>query len=350
MFDSPRARCPDCGTPLSAEGWADGLCLTCLAGLAEQAALAPDVVLGERYRLHSRLGSGGMGEVWRAFDLKLGVDVALKLLRAGLGEDPEALESLCQEVRLAREVISPHVCRVFDLHEMDGRELTCMEHVDGMSLAEILAARGPLDLDEAGDLAAQLLAGLEAIHAAGLLHRDLKPENLMVTRTGRLLVMDLGLARSLEAGQSRRIAGTPAYMSPEQLRGEALDARADVFAAGVVLAEMVAPSGLGSAEDRQRVWQGIHAEEPVIADTPWAGVIAQAVAGDREKRLGSAAALARALEEVALRAAGSPEAGKRGLLRPGLRPLPRTRLPELPARGRRRLSDSASNILKWRRR
>ncbi len=323
MTESSHATCPDCGSPLSAEAWAEGLCLRCLAALAErdpagrdpladaggrerrpsagavaETSLAAGEVLGDRYRIRSHLGSGGMGEVWLAFDLKLRVDVALKSLRPELLADPGALETLRREVPNAREVISPNVCRVFDLHEVDGQEWISMEHVDGTSLAEILADRGPLDLDEAGELAAQFLAGLEAIHEAGLLHRDVKPENLMVTRTGRVVVMDFGVAKILEAGKSRRITGTPAYMSPEHARGEVLDARADVFSAGVVLAEMVAPARPGSSEDRRRVWQGIRAERPEVADTPWAGVIARAVAADRDNRLGSVAALARALEEV----------------------------------------------------
>jgi serine/threonine-protein kinase len=149
-------------------------------------------IQGERYRIRSLLGRGGMGEVWRAYDLKLRQDVALKALRTELIQDQEALETLRQEVRTAREVISPNVCRVFDLQEVAGQELVSMEYIDGTTLQKILEERSPLGLDEAREIASQFLAGLEAIHAAGLVHRDIKPENVMVTRTGRVVVMDFG--------------------------------------------------------------------------------------------------------------------------------------------------------------
>jgi serine/threonine-protein kinase len=224
-----------------------------------------------------------MGEVWRAYDLKLRQDVALKALRKELIQDREALETLRQEVRTAREVISPNVCRVFDLQELDGQELVSMEYIDGTTLQEILKRRSPLDLDEAREIASQFLAGLEAIHDAGLVHRDIKPENVMVTRTGRVVVMDFGIAKGLGDGKGGLVAGTPAYMSPEQAKGGELDARADVFSAGVVLAEMVAPSGIRSLQDRQEIWEAIHQERPEIAETPWSRVIAQCVAGARRE-------------------------------------------------------------------
>jgi len=198
--------------------------------------------VGGRYEVRGLLGRGGMGEVWRAFDLKLRVEVALKALREDLYGDERRRELLRQEVRAAREVVSPNVCRVFDLVGADGRELVSMEYVDGQTPLAVLQERGPLPLEEAQDIAAQFLAGLEAIHHAGLVHRDVKPENIMLTRSGRVVLMNFGLARQ-EAGGSGTVSGTPAYMAPEQARGEAVDARADVYAAGVVLAEMVCPDG-----------------------------------------------------------------------------------------------------------
>jgi serine/threonine-protein kinase len=195
--------------------------------------IAPGEIPGDRYRIHSLLGRGGMGEVWRAFDLKLRVDVALKALRRELLEDNHALELLRQEVRAAREVVSPNVCRVFDLEELDGQELVSMEYIDGTTLVEILRERGPLDLEEAREIASQFLAGLEAIHLAGLVHRDVKPENIMLTRSGRVVVMDFGVAKRLADKKLGSIAGTPAYMAPEQVKGQEIDARADVFSAGL---------------------------------------------------------------------------------------------------------------------
>jgi WD40 repeat protein len=248
-----------------------------------------------------------MGEVWRAYDLKLRVDVALKTLRAELLEQERALQALRQEVRTAREVVSPNVCRVFDLVELDGQELVSMEYIDGTTLVRVLQSRGPLELQEAREIASQFLAGLEAIHQAGLVHRDLKPENIMITRSGRVVVMDFGIAKGLADRKTGTVSGTPAYMAPEQARGEEVNARADVFSAGVVLAEMIAPSGIQTHTVREAIWKGIHHEPPEISDSPWSSVLAKAVARLADQRYPSAAALARALEEVTLKVEGAED-------------------------------------------
>ncbi len=263
-------------------------------------------VLGERYQILEMLGRGGMGEVWHAFDLKLRVEVALKALRPEFFKSERRLELLRQEVRAAREVVSPNVCRIFDLIEVEGRELVSMEYVDGATLLGVLQERGPLELKEAQDIASQFLAGLEAIHKAGLIHRDIKPENIMLTRAGRVVVMDFGLARQETEGGGT-VAGTPAYMSPEQAAGQTLDARADVYAAGVVLAEMVSPEGIKSFDSRQSVWEGVRSEPAKVPETPWAQVIQKAVKKDREGRYNSAHTLTRALEDVTLRVEGADD-------------------------------------------
>jgi len=268
--------------------------------------IVPGQVLGGRYEVRALLGRGGMGEVWRAFDLKLRVEVALKALREDLQRSERRLELLRQEVRAAREVVSPNVCRIFDLVEVEGRELVSMEYVDGQTLLEVLEEQGPLELKQAQDVASQFLAGLEAIHSSGLVHRDVKPENIMLTRAGRVVVMDFGLARA-EAEGAGSVSGTPAYMAPEQARGEAVDARADVYAAGVVLAEMVCPEGVRSLESRKSLWEGLRSEPPRLPETPWAPVLRRAVASDRERRPGSAHTLVRALEEVTLRVDGAED-------------------------------------------
>ena len=263
-------------------------------------------VLGERYQILEMLGRGGMGEVWRAFDLKLRVDVALKALRPDFFKSERRLELLRHEVRAAREVMSPNVCRIFDLIEIEGRELVSMEYVDGATLLGVLQDRGPLELQEAQDIASQFLAGLEAIHKVGLVHRDIKPENIMLTRAGRVVVMDFGLARQeTEGGGS--VSGTPAYMAPEQAAGQQLDARADVYAAGVVLAEMVSPDGIKSYESRQSVWEGVRSEPAKLPDSPWAPVLKKAVAKDREGRFNTARTLTRSLEDVTLRVEGADD-------------------------------------------
>jgi WD40 repeat protein len=266
----------------------------------------PGQVLGERYQVRSLLGRGGMGEVWHAFDLKLRVEVALKALREDLFRSGRRLEMLRDEVRAAREVVSPNVCRIFDLIEIEGRELVSMEYVDGATLLDVLFERGPLELKEAQDIASQFLAGLEAIHKAGLIHRDIKPENIMLTRAGRVVVMDFGLARQ-EAEGGGTVSGTPAYMAPEQAAGQTLDARADVYAAGVVLAEMVSPDGIKNIQSRQSVWEGVRTEPAKVPDTPWAEVIKKAVKKDREQRFNSAHTLTRALEDVTLRVEGAED-------------------------------------------
>ena len=347
--------CPVCGTSLIAESWGAGLCPRCLMDLVVDApsllddievdpiavddgegdtdgdggcsedlagslttdqeptlqfpgqSFSPGSVLGKRYQIRALLGRGGMGEVWRAFDLKLRVDVALKALRLELLRESRALEALRDEVRSAREVVSPNVCRVFDLIEIDGQELVSMEYIDGINLLDILKMRAPLEISEAREIASQFLAGLEAIHQTDLVHRDLKPENLMMTRAGRVVVMDFGIAKSLVGGSSETVSGTPAYMAPEQAMGEPLSPAADVFSAGVVLAEMIAPGGLGTLEARQKVWKSVRSEPPALPESPWSAVLKRALAPAVSRRYSSAAALARALEEVTLRVAGSEE-------------------------------------------
>ncbi len=272
----------------------------------ELSAFAPGQEQGERYQILEMLGRGGMGEVWHAFDLKLRVEVALKALREDLFKSENRRELLRREVRAAREVMSPNVCRIFDLVEVNGRELVSMEYIDGATLLAVLQERGPLELMEAQDIASQFLAGLEAIHQAGLVHRDIKPENIMLTRAGRVVVMDFGLARQdTEGGGS--VSGTPAYMSPEQSEGETLDARADVYSAGVVLAEMVSPEGIKSFESRQSLWESVRSEPAKVPDSPWAPVLKRAVAKDREGRYHTAHTLTRALEDVTLRVEGAED-------------------------------------------
>jgi hypothetical protein len=263
-----------------------------------------DRLRGNRYRVLELLGRGGMGEVYRAFDLKLRVDVALKTVRAERVANGHAHDLIRREVRAAREVVSPNVCRIFDLVDEDDHELLSMEYIDGTTLGDTLRERGPLGLQEAREIAAQFLAGLEAIHQAGLVHGDVKPENVMLTRAGRVVVMDFGVAKPASAGPTRQISGTPAYMAPEQARGDDVDARADIFSAGVVLAEMVSIGGQHGLEARQALWRGVRETPPSLPDGPWAAVLTQAVAPDRAARPESARALARALEEVTLRLPG----------------------------------------------
>ena len=199
----------------------------------------PGTILGERYRIVSLLGRGGMGEVYRADDLKLEQPVALKLLPAALAADPDSLGRFHREVRVARQVSHPNVCRVFDIAEADGRHFITMGYIDGEDLATLLRRIGRLPADKAVELARQECAGLAAAHDAGLLHRDLKPANIMIDGRGRARLTDFGLASlaGLVAAEELR-AGTPAYMAPEQLEGQEPSVQSDIYALGLVLYEM----------------------------------------------------------------------------------------------------------------
>jgi serine/threonine-protein kinase len=205
------------------------------------ARFAPGQPFAGRFRIVSLLGRGAMGEVYRADDLRLGQPVALKLLTdLGLGRH-EALTRFTREVRLARTIGHPNVCRVFDIGEADGWHYLSMEYVDGETLVSIRDRIGRLVPEKAYDVARQLCAGLAAAHDYGVLHRDLKPANIMLDGRGRVRIMDFGLA--MQTGDRvDRIAGTPAYMAPEQLAGSEPTERSDLFSLGLVIYEIV--SGL----------------------------------------------------------------------------------------------------------
>ena len=155
---------------------------------------APGDLVAERYRIVGLLGRGGMGEVYRADDLRLGQPVALKFLPATLARDPMQLARFHAEVRLARQVSHPNVCRVYDIGEADGRHFLSMEYVDGEDLASLLRRIGRLPQDKAVEIARQLCAGLAAAHERGVLHRDLKPANVMLDGRGQVRITDFGLA------------------------------------------------------------------------------------------------------------------------------------------------------------
>jgi hypothetical protein len=203
------------------------------------AQFAPGSVIASRYRIVSLLGSGGMGEVYRADDLKLGQQVALKFLPAALARDAMQLDLLHDEVRLGRQVSHPNVCRIYDIGEWDGAHFVAMEYVDGEDLARLLQRIGRLAHDKAVDIARGVAAGLSAAHAKGILHRDLKPANIMIDARGEPRITDFGLAlASDESHDSTVVAGTPAYMAPEQLEGKAATVQSDLYALGLVMYEI----------------------------------------------------------------------------------------------------------------
>jgi len=196
-------------------------------------------MLGERYRIVGLLGRGGMGEVYRADDLKLGQAVALKFLPKAVSGDEALLARFHAEVRLARQVSHPNVCRIYDIGEIEGRHFLSMEYVDGEDLASLLKRIGHLPADKTVDIARQLCAGLHAAHEKGVLHRDLKPANIMLDGRGRVRITDFGLAVAAEeAANVGEVSGTPAYMAPEQLAGKPASVRSDLYALGLVLYEV----------------------------------------------------------------------------------------------------------------
>lgn len=199
----------------------------------------PGVILADRYRVVSLLGSGGMGEVYRADDLKLGQPVALKFISNELSLDVRLRRYLLNEVRLSRQIAHPNVCRVYDVGEIDGAPFLSMEYIDGEDLRSLLRRIGRIAEDKGVAIARQLCLGLAAAHDRGVVHRDLKPGNVMIDGRGQVRITDFGLARLTSDGEApQEIAGTPAYMAPEQLaRGEVSQA-SDLYSLGLVLYEL----------------------------------------------------------------------------------------------------------------
>ena len=199
-------------------------------------------VIGNRYEILQTLGEGGMGAVYKAKDLELNRVIALKVIKPELASNPEILQRFKQELILARQVTDRNVIRIFDLGEASGIRFITMEYVEGQSLYQILQKHGKLPAPEAMDIMRQMLSGLQAAHREGVIHRDLKPGNIMRDAQGRVVVMDFGLARSLEGdGMTRTgtMLGTMEYMSPEQAQAKELDARSDVFTVGLICYELL---------------------------------------------------------------------------------------------------------------
>ena len=243
--------CSACGAPLDLRGdapTAPGLLLPTPAPRVGRLAssdtvavggYAPGAVLGARYRIIGLLGRGGMGEVYRADDLKLGQAVALKFLPDSFAEDPAKRDRFYAEVRIARQVSHPNVCRVYDIAEVDGRQALSMEYIDGEDLASLLKRIGHVPGTKVQEISQQLCAGLAAAHHQGVLHRDLKPANVMIDGRGFARITDFGLAVAIDhTRELAKISGTPLYMAPEQLAGQSASVQSDIYALGVVLYEL----------------------------------------------------------------------------------------------------------------
>ncbi|HET9988911.1 MAG TPA: serine/threonine-protein kinase, partial [Kofleriaceae bacterium] len=254
--------------------------------------------LGERYDILELIGSGGMGAVYRARDRELDELVALKVIRADFADVPAIVDRFRSEVKLARRVTHHNVARTFELGNADGVMFCTMELVEGESLTARLRRERKLSVADAVAIATAVCDGLAAAHARDVIHRDIKPDNVLLAADGRVVVADFGVA-AIGVGERAELSGTPAYMAPEQARGEPPTPAADVYAVGLVLYEMVTGRRafigdttkiLADKEVVDRVAAGLGDLPAELAE-----VIGRATMREREHRLQSAGQLARAL-------------------------------------------------------
>jgi tetratricopeptide (TPR) repeat protein len=257
------------------------------------ASFATGEVFAGRYRMITRIGRGGMGDVWRAEDLVLGTEVALKLIGSA---GPSGRERILNEVRVARQITHPAVCRVFDVGEADGRIFYSMELVRGEDLAALLRRVGRLPSEKVIEIAHRLCSGLAAAHAQGVLHRDLKPANVLIDNDGQVRITDFGIAIPRSESAVHKLTGTPGYMAPEQrLLGTALSERTDVYALGLVLYELLV--GRHPFDRRTGRTGPPPAPSSLVpnVDPQLERAVMQALSADPDDRFPSALALAAAL-------------------------------------------------------
>ena len=204
--------------------------------------LTPHTKLGKRYEIVQLLGEGGMGAVYKAMDHEVERMVALKIIRPELAVREEILARFKQELILARKITHKNVIRIFDLGEAEGLKFITMEFIEGKDLSSLIREKGRLSFEECADIMSQTCTALDAAHTEGVVHRDLKPQNIMVDKHGRVIVMDFGIARTVEQGgmtNTGALIGTPDYMSPEQVMGEKVDVRSDLFTMGIIFYQLL---------------------------------------------------------------------------------------------------------------
>ncbi len=206
-----------------------------------ESALVPGMTLGGRYEILNMLGEGGMGAVYKARDREVDRFVALKVIRPELADKPEILRRFTQELILARQITHENVVRIFDIGKADGMKFITMEYIDGVTLKSVIEQRGKLTLRDALPIVRQICQALEAAHSNRVVHRDLKPHNIMIDHRGKAIVMDFGIARSLDESDGTTVGpiGSIDYMSPEQARGETVDDRSDIFSFGIIFYQLL---------------------------------------------------------------------------------------------------------------
>ncbi|MFA9454758.1 MAG: serine/threonine protein kinase, partial [Candidatus Aminicenantaceae bacterium] len=276
--------CPDCSTRIPIDSL---YCKDCggFVGIKERTRtytpaeisqfkgieFSPGQDFGTRYRIIEQVGRGGMGCVYKAEDLDLGITVALKMIRPEFSKDPRFLQSFKKEMLLARSISHENVIRIHDMGEVDKIKYISMEFIKGENLKELIRTSGKLSIDTAVGIAQQICEALRVAHKKGIVHRDLKPSNIMVDTDGRVHTMDFGVAKSTREHDSKLqkdIIGTPRYFSPEQAEGGEVDQRSDLFSFGIVLYEMVTGQSLYDADDTI-VYLHKHIYEPPPPPSKW---------------------------------------------------------------------------------
>jgi serine/threonine-protein kinase len=232
------------------------------------------VTIGGRYRILSELGAGGMGVVYKAHDLDLDDVVALKMLKPSALVDSEQIERLKSEIKLARKITHPNVLRTFDFGEVEGHPYISMEYVRGLTLRYLLNETQRIPYTAGLRIARQLCAGLAAAHEVGVLHRDIKPENLILEQTGNAKLMDFGIARPIRRStpghtEQGTFVGTPNYSPPEQLAGEELDQRADIYSSGVLMCEMFCGKLPFTGSNTLEIYMAQTQAEPIKPSEYW---------------------------------------------------------------------------------
>jgi tetratricopeptide (TPR) repeat protein/predicted Ser/Thr protein kinase len=306
--------CVKCTTPLplsdqtlatGGQGWS----VPAADGVVSNTALiqlSPGTSIGSRYEIVRLLGQGGMGAVYRAHDKELDRQVAIKVIRADMAANPEILRRFKQELILARQITHKNVIRIFDLGQAEGIKFITMEYIEGENLQSVLRQKKKLQPAEAATIIAQVCRALEAAHNEGVIHRDLKPQNIMLDKSGRAFVMDFGIARSMLGDgmtQTGVLIGTPDYMSPEQAKGQTLDARSDLFSTGIILYEMLSGQVPFDADTTMgKLWK--RTNEPArpldeldkTIPQPLSDIVRKCLEIDPQKRFASAADLLQRIE------------------------------------------------------